>query len=173
VRRPGSLPVATIALWVAAATFAAALVWWVTWLPPSRVAPPPRPASRLPQKPRPVRSADAPPDEEGAPQGDEQPIIAVGTTELPELLERRHLEAAMAKVKPHVMACRDLEQFSGYLTVKLVVGRSGGVQSVHVVSPPARSETGDCVVKALRRLSFPRFRGSVAPTVEWTYPFLF
>lgn len=72
-----------------------------------------------------------------------------------------------------LQSCRDVEQFAGILTVRLVIARSGNLQSAQVQPPAAETRTADCVKHALRGLQFPRFRGTYTPTIEWTYPFLF
>jgi hypothetical protein len=89
------------------------------------------------------------------------------------MLNRHDLENAIDRVRDKVMQCRAVEQFSGLLTVKLVITRNGSLQSASVLPPVEQTRTAECVRHALRGLSFPRFRGTYLPTIEWTYPFLF
>lgn len=146
----------------------AALGARAAWAPDRPVAAPPLEPPKVTRAPK--AAADAPEAEGPA---EDLPTMPVGTSDLPEQLDRRQLEAGMNKVKPHVFRCRELEQFVGYIKVRLVIARSGNVQSVHVVEPPERTRTTECVAKAVRTASFPRFRGTLIPTVELTYPFLF
>ncbi len=158
---------AVVALWIVCA----AVIAWV-WLRPLHDGPLPPPVTRAPRQARvdPRHGAVAQPEDE--PVADEpaaQPVHAGP----PEQLGRHDLENAIDKLRPKVMQCRDVEQFSGFLTVKLTIERNGSVRSVAVEPPVDKTLTADCVKHALHGLSFPRFRGTWMPQIEWTYPFLF
>jgi len=147
---------------------AAALAVWL-WRPPSGAvaAPPLKPIHLTPR----AKTADSPDSEIGT---EDQPIMPVGTKELPEQLDRRQLEAGMAKVK--LDKCRHAEEppYTGTLTVRVTIGRSGSVQSVGVLPPAEGTLTAQCVAKQVKRdAEFPAFRGTLVPTVELTWPFLF
>jgi len=130
----------------------------------------------VPQLPDRSRSLD------GGSELDEQPEepaaapVAIGG--IPEQLDRRQLEAAMAKVKPAVLHCRGLNAWGGYageLSVHMTITASGGLGGASIVGVPsdeAHTPLGDCVLRAIRGIYFPRFRGSVRPAMEWTYPFV-
>jgi hypothetical protein len=140
----------------------------------------PAPSVRIPklEPPRPVRVAAASDGgvsshaAEDEPAADDAPPERA-PTELPEHPGRRDFEASMARVKHAVGRCQSLEQVSGTVTVRLVIGRSGGVQSAVALPPYDRTRTGECVVRAVKQATFPRFRGEPTPTVELIYPFYF
>src|SRR2546421_368176 len=145
---------AVVALWIVCA---AAIAW--VWLRPLHEGSLPAPVVRAPRKARvdPRHAAVAQPEDE--------PVA--------EELNRHDLEAAIDKVKPKVMQCRDVEQFAGFLTVKLTIEKNGALRSIGVLPPVDKTRTADCVKHALRGLSFPHFRGTWMPEIEWSYPFLF
>jgi hypothetical protein len=162
---------AVVALWIVCA---AAIAW--VWLRPMHEGTLPPPVTRAPRKARPNTSLDPrrasvqqPEDEPVAEEPAAQPVQAGP----PEQLNRHDLENAIDRYKSKVLACRDVEQYSGFLTVKLTIERNGSVRSTSVQAPPDKARTADCVKHALHGLSFPRFRGTYIPQIEWTYPFLF
>ena len=158
---------AIVALWIVCA----AVIAWV-WLRPMHEGSLPPPVVRAPRKARvdPHRAAVAQPEDEPvAEEPTAQPVHAGP----PEQLTRHDLETAIDKVKPKVMQCREVEQFSGFLTVKLTIERNGGVKSAVVQPPVNNTRTAECVKHALHGLSFPHFRGTWMPQIEWSYPFLF
>ncbi len=158
-----------IALWIVCA----GVVAWV-WLRPLHDGTLPGPVTHAPRKARRLDPTAAPlaqPEDEPVA---EEPVAAPVASGPPEMPSRQDLEGTMLKVSQHVLSsCRDVEQFAGLLTVRLVIARSGNVQSLQVQPPAAETRTAECVKHALHGLSFPRFRGTYAPTIEWTYPFLF
>jgi hypothetical protein len=158
---------AIVALWIVCA----AVVAWV-WLRPLHEGPLPPPVTRTPRKARidPRRATVAAPEDEPAA---EEPAAAPVQAGPPEQLNRHDLENVIDKVRHKVLACRDVEQFSGFLTVKLTIEKTGSLKSAVVQPPVDKTRTADCVKHALRGLSFPKFRGTWVPTIEWSYPFLF
>ena len=160
---------AVVALWIVCA----AAVAWV-WLRPLGDAPLPPPAEHAPRVKK--KAAARSPSAVVAPEDEplaEEPAAAPVQAGPPEMLNRHDLENGIERVRKKVMQCHDVEQFSGLMTVKLIIARSGNVQSATVQPPLAETRTADCVKKALHGLSFPRFRGTYLPTIEWSYPFLF
>ncbi|MDB4971415.1 MAG: hypothetical protein JWN44_7104 [Myxococcales bacterium] len=158
---------AIAALWI----ICAGLVAWV-WLRPMHDGTLPAPVTRAARKTRvdPHRSSVAAPEDEPAA---EEPAAAPVHAGPPEQLNRHDLETAIDKVKPKVMGCRDVEQFTGFLTVRLVIEKSGSLKSASVLPPVDKTRTAECVRHALRGLSFPKFRGTWVPQIEWSYPFWF
>lgn len=152
----------------------AALAGWSFYAPDHPATAPPLDPPRLP-------SAASRSKPEGAPDNEapveDLPTMPVGTIELPEQLDRRQLEAGMEKARKHVERCRAVEPFTGTLTVRVTIAKNGNVQSVALLPPPEtidKTPFGECVKKALKlRGSFPRFRGTVLPTIELQYPYLF
>jgi hypothetical protein len=158
---------AIVALWI----ICAGVVAWV-WLRPMHEGTLPAPVTHAPRKARvdPHRASLAAPEDE--PVADE-PAAAPVHAGPPEQLNRHDLETAIDKIKPKVMACRDVEQYTGFLTVRLVIEKSGSLKSASVLPPVEKTRTADCVKHALRGLSFPKFRGTYIPQIEWSYPFWF
>jgi hypothetical protein len=157
------------AILAGAALLFIAVVVWLVREPRAELVVPPLHPPRL-KVAAVAKGGDGLESEAGA---EDAPMLPVGTVELPETLDRRQLEAGMAKVKKFVEKCRELQAFDGTVTVKLVIATNGNVQTGTLVSPPERNPLTDCVVKAARRASFPRFRGTLLPTVDLTYPFRF
>jgi hypothetical protein len=166
MRVPGWL----IALSVCA--FFGALVAWVVHVPSAPVVVPPFDPPKVKKI---ALNADAGAAPEDEPVGEDLPAMPVGTVDLPEHLDRQKLETGMEKIKKHLDKCRGLEPFTGTLTVRLAITTSGNVKSAQVVpAPAAPSPLAECVVKAVKHYgSFPRFKGSLIPVIELTYPFLF
>ena len=80
----------------------------------------------------------------------------------PEQLNRHDLEAVIDKVKPKVLQqCRDVEQFAGFLTVKLTIEKNGSVRSIQVQPPVDKTRTADCVTWARRTIE--RYPGHLPP----------
>ncbi len=119
-------------------------------------------------------AANASPDDDfGAPDDDAPVLTVLKAGGLPEEPPRHDLEQAMEKVRPRVEQCQSLEQFVGIVQVHLVIERSGGVKSAQAVAPLDETQTGQCVAKAARSALFPRFRGTLTPTIELVFPFYF
>src|ERR1700704_265481 len=100
---------AIVALWIVCA----AVIAWV-WLRPLHEGSLPPPVTRAPRKARidAHRAAVAQPEDEPvAEEPTAQPVHAGP----PEQLTRHDLETAIDKVKPKVMQCREVEQFTGFL----------------------------------------------------------
>jgi hypothetical protein len=112
-------------------------------------------------------------DDENAPE-DETPTLNVLTAGgLPEEPNRHDLEDAMERVRKRVEACQSLEQLAGVVQVQMTIDRSGNVKSAHTLPPLDATQTGQCVAREVRHASFPRFRGTLTPTIELTFPFYF
>jgi len=160
---------AIAALWIVCA----AVIAWV-WLRPMHEGTLPPPVVRAPRKARstmdPRHAAVAQPEDEPVAEEPAAQPVHAGP---PEQLDRHDLEAAIDKLKPKVLQCRDVEQFTGFLTVKLTIEKNGSVRSVAVQPPVDKTRTADCVKHALKGLAFPHFRGTWIPQIEWSYPFLF
>jgi hypothetical protein len=141
-------------------------------------APPPITTTRLrtlwigaaPVKAAAAPSANGASDEE-LPADD--PLAVVETDGLPEEPSRHDFELAMAKVQAAVDACQALEQFVGTVQVHAVINKNGLLQSAQALPPLDTTETGKCVAKAVRAAQLPKFRGTLTPTIELTYPFYF
>jgi hypothetical protein len=171
---PSLRPASTWRIPLLAGVLAAVGVWLGIWLLHEPDAPVNAPPLEVPKIRRPVKPAasvaDAP---EGEAPAEEAPTLPVGTSDLPEQLDRHQLEAGMEKARKPVEKCHELENFVGTITVHVVIAKTGNPQTTTLVSP-GKTPTTDCVVKAVQRnASFGKFRGTVLPTAELTYPFLF
>ncbi len=158
--------------WVVAAGVAGALVMLLVL--PDRLgrvaaAPPVRTARLMPHaataKKKSTDASSDPTDEEEAPSERAEPAGDEPS--------RRDLEAGMDRVQDRVLACRGVENFVGLLSVRVVISRTGGVQSVSVLPPSDKTATAPCVARAVQGASFAHFRGQLHPTVELVYPFYF
>ena len=159
---------AIVALWI----LCGAAIAWV-WLRPMHEGTLPPPVVRAPRKARakvdPHAALAQPEDEPVADEPAAQPVQAGP----PEQLNRHDLENAMDKFRSKVLACKDVEQYVGFVTVKLVIEKNGSVKSTSVLPPVDKTRTADCVKHALHGIAFPHFRGTYVPQIEWSYPFLF
>jgi len=160
---------AIVALWIVCA---AAIAW--VWLRPMHEGTLPPPVVRAPRQARaamdPRHAAVAQPEDEPVAEEPAAQPVQAGP---PEQLNRHDLESAIDRYRSKVLACKSVEQYNGFLTVKLVIERNGSVRSTSVMPPLDKTLTADCVKHALHGISFPRFRGTYIPQIEWTYPFLF
>jgi outer membrane biosynthesis protein TonB len=124
-------------------------------------------------QPDPKKPSQTTEDDPTAPE-DETPTLNVLTAGgLPEEPGRRDLELSMGKMQPQVELCKRAEPFSGIVQVRVVIDRSGVVKSAQALPPLEQNPIGQCVAKAVRQASFPKFRGTLNPTIELTYPFYF
>ena len=159
---------AIVALWIACA----GLVAWV-WLRPMHEGFLPPPVTRAARKVRvdPQHAAVAQPEDEPVAEEPAAQPVQAGP---PEQLGRHDLEGVIDRVKGKVMqGCKDVEGFSGFMNVRMTIERNGSVRSIVVLPPVEKTRTAECVKHALRGISFPRFRGTWMPQIEWVYPFLF
>lgn len=185
----------------AALTLAAVAVWWAFVEPAAGPISVPRPSSARargggPSKDRSPRAAARELDDEPVAEDPAPPVPAPG--DVPELLGRHDLEAGMEKIQPRLAQCRAAsetvtaraeergeeggegraesrreDELVSVVTVRLTIAKTGQVQSVTVLPPHDRSALAECVSRAVRTASFPRFRGTLLPTIELTYPIVF
>jgi predicted Zn finger-like uncharacterized protein len=88
---------------------------------------------------------------------------------LPDQLGMATVKEGMGKIKSRVSACFDQYKVPGMATVALTISNSGRVSSANVTGQFAGTPTGECVAKAARGASFPRFKGAQQSIV---YPFI-
>src|SRR5262249_25616551 len=90
---------------------------------------------------------------------------------LPDALLRPDIQRGMAAVKPHVNACYSQFNVPGIVNGTVTINPSGRVAAASAKDKFAGTPTGDCVARAVRAASFPRFKPSTGQmTVD--YPFL-
>src|SRR5262249_15661269 len=82
---------------------------------------------------------------------------------LPDTLDKGQIVAGMGKVKSNVTACYDQYHVPGMAMVALTIAPSGKVSSANVTGQFAGTPTGECVAKAVKKASFPRFKGAPMP----------
>lgn len=88
---------------------------------------------------------------------------------LPDQLDKGQIVSGMQKIKSRVGSCFDQFKVPGMANVAVTIGGSGRVSSASVTGQFAGTPTGDCVAKAAKSASFPKFKGSPQSIV---YPFI-
>jgi hypothetical protein len=95
---------------------------------------------------------------------------AAPASNLPEQLNMNQIRTAMNKIKPRVQACYDQFQVEGMAKVRFKISPDGKVLAPSIRGKFRGTDTGDCVIKAVKRASFPKFSGK--PMTINSYPFL-
>jgi hypothetical protein len=91
-------------------------------------------------------------------------------SDLPEQLDMNQIRNAMNKVKGHVQSCYDQFQVEGMAKVTFTISPDGSVQDASIKGKFFGTDTGTCVVAAVKKARFPKFRGK--PMTIPNYPFL-
>jgi hypothetical protein len=142
-------------------------------------APKPKPKPGKPQKPKKPGKPSSldtllddaiggkePSKKKAAPAAAPKPAAS----DLPEQLNMNQIRSAMNRVKGRVQACYDQFQVEGMANVGFVIKGSGTINKVSIRGKFRGTDTGDCVVKAVKTASFPKFSGK--PMTIKNYPFL-
>ena len=108
--------------------------------------------ANTPKKKKPARAAASP--------------LAPG---LPEKLGEGQIRTSMKKIMGRVQACYDKYQVEGNARVKLTITPAGKPSKVSIKGKFFGTDTGSCVVKAVKKARFPRFSGK---PMTIRYPFL-
>jgi hypothetical protein len=95
---------------------------------------------------------------------------AVPGSNLPEQLTMNQIRAAMNRIKGRVQSCYDQFQVEGMAKVRFKITPNGKVADATIRGKFRGTDTGDCVVKAVKKATFPKFSGK-AMTIK-SYPFL-
>jgi hypothetical protein len=103
--------------------------------------------------------------DEGAPRHAQ----ADDTANLPDQLKSSDIQRGMGGVKSRVSQCYAQFNVPGMVSVTVTISPSGRVSGARVSGKFAGTPTGDCVSRAARGASFPRFKG---PAMEVDYPFM-
>jgi len=88
---------------------------------------------------------------------------------LPDQLDKGQIVSGMQKVKGRVQGCFEQYKVPGMASVALTIAGSGRVSSANVTGQFAGTPTGDCVARAVKAASFPKFKGSPQSIV---YPYV-
>jgi len=88
---------------------------------------------------------------------------------LPDQLDKGQIVSGMQKIKARVGGCFDQYKVPGMANVAVTIAGNGHVSSASVTGQFAGTPTGDCVSKAAKSASFPKFKGSPQSIV---YPFI-
>ena len=88
---------------------------------------------------------------------------------LPDQLDKGQIVSGMQKIKGRVGSCFDQYKVPGMANVAVTISGSGRVSSASVTGQFAGTPTGDCVARAAKSASFPKFKGSPQSIV---YPFI-
>ncbi len=104
----------------------------------------------------------APKKEEAAPKAPSE--------DLPEQLSMNQIRGAMNKIKGLVQACYDKYQIEGEARVSFTINPDGSVGDCSIKGKFFGTDTGSCVVTAVKKARFPKFSGK-AMTIP-NYPFM-
>ncbi len=88
---------------------------------------------------------------------------------LPDQLKNSDIQGGLAKVKGKASACYAQYNVPGLVTISLTIGPGGRVQSASPTGKFSGTPTGECVARAVKSASFPRFKG---PPMSIEYPFM-
>jgi len=91
-------------------------------------------------------------------------------SDLPDQLNMNQIRDTMNRVKARVQACYDQFQVEGMANVQFTIRGEGSINDVSIRGKFRGTDTGDCVVKAVKTAHFPKFRGK--PMTIKNYPFL-
>ncbi len=97
------------------------------------------------------------------------PAPAPGS-DLPDQLNLNQISSAMNKVKPRVAACYDQYQIEGTANVAFTINPDGTVGECSIKGKFFGTDTGTCVVGAVKKARFPKFKGK-AMNIS-SYPFV-
>ena len=93
----------------------------------------------------------------------------LATAGLPEKLSEGQIRNGMKKIMGRVQACYDKYQVEGNARVKLSIAPTGKPAGVSIKGKFFGTDTGSCVVKAVKKARFPKFSGK---PMTIRYPFL-
>jgi hypothetical protein len=137
--------------------------------PPTAVAAAPSPAAPAAKADRgPQTLDDLLSDASGGAQRGTAGGAAAPTAPVKRELGRADIKTAMSAVQGAARACYDRFGVAGTVGVKLVVASSGSVSKVQATGAFAGTPTGDCVVAAVQRASFPAWDGAPM-TVQYSF----
>jgi len=95
---------------------------------------------------------------------------AAPASDLPDQLNMNQIRTAMNKIKGRVASCYDQFQVEGMAKVRFKISPTGKVLEPSIRGKFRGTDTGDCVMKAVKRARFPKFAGK--PMTIKSYPFL-
>jgi len=90
--------------------------------------------------------------------------------DIPEQLSMNQIRGAMNKIKSHVQACYDKYQIEGEARVSFTINPDGGVGDCSIKGKFFGTDTGTCVVAAVKKAHFPKFSGKAIAIPN--YPFM-
>jgi hypothetical protein len=88
---------------------------------------------------------------------------------LPDQLKLGDIQRGMSSVRSRVSQCYAQFNVPGVVNVTVSIAPSGHVQSVQVTGKFAGTPTGDCVAKATKGASFPRFKGAAMTGIDYPW----
>jgi hypothetical protein len=90
-------------------------------------------------------------------------------SDVPEQLTFNQIQTAMGKIKGLVSACYDQYQVEGKADVKVSITNDGTVADASVLGKFFGTDTGTCVIAAVKKAHFPKFSGK---PMQFKYPFI-
>jgi hypothetical protein len=90
--------------------------------------------------------------------------------DLPEQLSMNQIRGSMNKIKGLVQACYDKYQIEGEARVSFTINPDGGVGDCSIKGKFFGTDTGTCVVNAVKKAHFPKFSGKAIAIPN--YPFM-
>ena len=112
---------------------------------------------------------DAPKPARKAAAAREEPSGGGADESLPDQLDKSAIVAGMSRVKPRVIGCFDQFKVPGTANVAITINGGGRVSTANVTGQFAGTPTGECVAKAAKSASFPKFKGAAQSIV---YPYI-
>jgi hypothetical protein len=107
--------------------------------------------------------------EHASPEPASRRALAAPDESLPEQLSMTEVRRGLGAVQPRIDACFAQAGARGAVVVALMLAPDGRVHEAHTTGPLAGSAHGECLERAVRTATFPRFRGGA---MSLSYAFL-
>lgn len=91
-------------------------------------------------------------------------------SDLPEQLTMNEIRSSMNRIKGNVQACYDQYQVEGEARVSFTINNDGSVGDCGIKGKFFGTDTGTCVVSAVKKAKFPKFKGKAIAIPN--YPFI-
>jgi hypothetical protein len=105
-----------------------------------------------------------------APKAKKAAPAAAPASDVPDQLTMPQIQASMGKIKGFVQSCYDQFQVEGMAKVTFTISNEGAVKEATIKGKFFGTDTGTCVINAVKKAHFPKFSGK--PMTISGYPFL-